>query len=86
MYVHIGDDMTVIDSSICSIINLDEVSPSNKDINAFLKAEDESNRLEYLRGDIPKSLVLTTDKTYVSPISSSVLNKRLNSNKFDLND
>ncbi len=86
MYVHIGDDMTVIDSSICSIINLDEVSPSNKDINAFLKAEDESNRLEYLRGDIPKSLVLTKDKTYVSPVSSSVLKKRLNSNKFDLND
>ncbi len=79
MYVHLGGDITVTDKSISAIIDLDSVSPSDKSINTFLKAEDEANRLEYIDGDLPKSLVLTTDKTYVCPLSGPVLLKRLNS-------
>ena len=79
MYVHLGGDTSVTVSSVSAVINLDSVSPSDKAVNEFIKAEDESNRLEYISGDLPKSLVLTTDKTYVCPVSSSVLIKRLNS-------
>lgn len=82
MYVHIGGDVSVIDSSITAIVNLETILPSDKDISEFIKAEEESNRLEYLSGDIPKSLVLTTDKTYVSPVSNGVLLKRLNNFEF----
>ncbi len=82
MYVHIGGDVSVIDSSITAIVNLETILPSDKDISEFIKAEEESNRLEYLSGDIPKSLVLTSDKTYVSPVSNGVLLKRLNNFEF----
>lgn len=83
MFVHIGGEVTVIDSSITAIVNLETTLPSDNDISQFLKAEEESNRLQYVGGDIPKTLVLTTDKTYVSPVSNTVLLKRLNKFGFD---
>lgn len=80
MYVHIGGDVTVIKDSITSVIDLETLPPGNKDVDSFLKAEEESNRLQYITGDLPKTLVLTDDKTYVSPVSGYVLLKRLESN------
>ena len=81
MYVHIGGDVTVIKNSITSVIDLETLPPGNKDVDSFLKAEEESNRLQYITGDLPKTLVLTDDKTYVSPVSGYVLLKRLESNE-----
>ena len=80
MYVHIGGDVTVIKDSITSVIDLETLPPGNKDVDSFLKAEEVSNRLQYITGDLPKTLVLTDDKTYVSPVSGYVLLKRLESN------
>lgn len=80
MYVHIGGDVTVIKDSITSVIDLETLPPGNKDVDSFLKAEEESNRLQYITDDLPKTLVLTDDKTYVSPVSGYVLLKRLESN------
>ncbi len=82
MFVHLGGDVTITDSSITAIVNLETILPSDKDISNFIKAEEDSNRLQYISGDIPKSLVLTSDKTYVSPVSNYVLLKRLNNFEF----
>lgn len=79
MYVHLGGDVSVIDSDITAIINLETSLPSDEDMNNFIRAEEDGNRLQYIEGDLPKSLVLTTDKTYVSSMSVSVLLKRLTS-------
>ena len=79
MYVHLGGDVSVIDSDITAIINLETSLPSDDDMNNFIRAEEDGNRLQYIEGDLPKSLVLTTDKTYVSSMSVSVLLKRLTS-------
>ena len=84
MYVHIGGDVSIVDTSITAIVNLETTLPSDQTISNFIKAEEESNRLQYITGDIPKCLVLTTDKTYVSSVSNSVLLKRLNT--FDLSE
>lgn len=82
MFVHIGGEVSVVDSSITAIINLETILPSDQAISNFLKEEEDSNRLQYISGDIPKTLVLTTDKTYVSPVSNIVLLKRLNTFDF----
>lgn len=82
MYVHLGGDVSVIDTDITAIINLETSLPSDEDINRFIKAEEDSNRLQYIEGDIPKTLVLTTDKTYVSSVSETVLLKRLKSTDY----
>ncbi|MBO7452478.1 MAG: DUF370 domain-containing protein [Clostridiales bacterium] len=82
MYVHLGGDVSVVASAITAIINLETSLPSDEDLNNFIKAEEESNRLQYIEGDLPKTLILTYEKTYVSPMSQSVLLKRLNSSEF----
>ena len=82
MYVHLGGDVSVVASAITAIINLETSLPSDEDLNNFIKAEEESNRLQYIEGDLPKTLILTYEKTYVSQMSQSVLLKRLNSSEF----
>ena len=45
----------------------------------FMNLEDEQGRLQYIGDEIPKTLVITDDKTYVCSLSSQVLLKRLKS-------
>ena len=77
MFIHIGNDMSVRRSSVTAIINLETALPSRKDIADFMKFEDEQGRLQYVVDEIPKTLVITDDKTYVSSISATVLLNRL---------
>ncbi|MBO4408700.1 MAG: DUF370 domain-containing protein [Clostridiales bacterium] len=77
MFVHIGGDISVISDSITAVISLETAVVSSKGISAFMNSQDDDNRLQYLTEEIPKSLIVTDDRTYVSSISSSVLLKRL---------
>ena len=77
MYVHIGDDIAVRADTVTALIDLETVLPSQKDVTSFINAEDESNRLQYLTEDIPRSMILTTERTYISSLSTEVLRRRL---------
>ncbi len=77
MYIHLGGDVSVTDDSVITVISLETASPSHTDLTSFISGEDEENRLQYLTEDIPKSVVVTKERTYMSPMSSSVLRKRL---------
>ena len=77
MYIHIGGEVTIPSHTISLIVSLETVLPSQTHISDFIRAEDEVNRLEYLSGDLPKSLVITERRTYVSPISVSTLLRRI---------
>ena len=77
MFVHIGGDISVISGSITAVISLETAVVSSKGISAFMNSQDDDNRLQYLTEEIPKSLIVTDDRTYVSSISSSVLLNRL---------
>ena len=79
MFIHIGNDLSVLRSSVTCVVNLETVSPSQKDVTEFINREDEQGRLQYVTEEIPKSLVITDDKTYVSSISATVLLNRLES-------
>ena len=77
MFVHIGGEYTILIDSIIGMINLETVQPSSSDMNAFLKQTEQENILEYVSMEIPKSLVITDDRTYVSPLSVQTLRKRI---------
>ena len=79
MFVHIGGDMSVRAAAVTAVINLEEVPPSRKDVAEFINSEDEAGRLQYVTEEIPKTIVITDDKTYVSSISATVLLNRLES-------
>ena len=84
MFVHIGGNVSVVDSEVTAVIDLENCPPTDKDMNDFIRAEEESMRIEYLSGDLPKSLIITAGRTYVSPLSVSVILRRLK--HFDIGD
>ncbi len=77
MYVHIGGEVTVPADTISVLINLETVLPSQKSVTDFINSEDENNRLQYLTDEIPKTVVVASDRTYLSPLSTGVLRKRI---------
>ena len=81
MFVHIGGEYTILIDSIIGLVNLETVQASSSDMNDFLRQQEEENILEYVSEEIPRSLILTDDRTYVSPLSVMTLNKRIDSAK-----
>ena len=79
MYIHLGSDTTVLKKSVISIINLEEEPVSGKTVTSFVRNEDENGRLQYLSEELPKTVVITDEGTFVSSLSSQVLYKRLTS-------
>ena len=77
MFVHIGGEYTILIDSVIGLIDLDTVLASSKDMKAFLKQQEDENILEYVSEEIPRSLILTDDRTYVSPLSVQTLKKRI---------
>ena len=78
MFIHIGNDLSILKSSVTAVVNLETVLPSQKDISDYLNSEEEQGRLQYVTDDIPKSLVITDDKTYVCSLSVNLILNRLN--------
>ena len=54
MFIHIGNDLSVLKSSVTCVVNLETVSPSQKDVTEFINREDEQGRLQYVTEEIPK--------------------------------
>ena len=83
MFIHIGNDLSVLRSSVTCVVNLETVAPSQKDVTEFINREDEQGRLQYVTEEIPKSLVITDEKTYVCSLSASlILNRLMSSESF----
>ena len=79
MFIHIGNDLSVLKSSVTAVVDLETVLPTQKDVSEFINSEDEQGRLQYVTEDIPKTLVITDDKTYVCSLSSNLILNRLSS-------
>ncbi len=83
MFIHIGNDLSVLKSSVTAVVNLETVLPSQKNVADYMNSEDEQGRLQYVTEEIPKSLVITDDKTYVCSLSASlILNRLMSSENF----
>lgn len=78
MYVHLGDDVSISDRYIVGIFDLDNLTAYDRGTNrAFLGRLQESSGFTEIGGNLPLSLVLSLDATYLSPLSSRVLAARV---------
>ena len=79
MYLSIGNDMAVRDSSILGIFDLDNTSTSKR-TRAFLEAAEKEGQVVPC-DDLPKSFVLTSEygfsRVYLTALSPATLEKRL---------
>ena len=79
MYLSIGNDMAVRESSIIGIFDMDNTSTSKRTREFLAKAEQEGQVVPC--DDLPKSYVLTTEygfsRVRLTSLSSYTLEKRL---------
>ncbi|SPF32956.1 conserved hypothetical protein [Candidatus Desulfosporosinus infrequens] len=75
MYLHLGGDFLIKKDKVVAIIDLETTSKSH--INDKLIANLEHKKLDYIsEPGKEKTLIITTDGYYLSPISSTTLFKR----------
>ena len=79
MYLYLGDKTAVPFASVCGVFDLDNVSAAYK-TREFLERAEEAGELHALGRRIPVSLVVTDRGSFLSPISSAALCKRLAEN------
>ncbi|CAM3806408.1 extracellular matrix regulator RemB [Alkalicoccus chagannorensis] len=75
MFIHLGGDMVLKAERIVAI--LDHQSESHSaDNQTFMKKNGEEKRIERVTEDPAKSIVITREEVYLSPISSHTLKRR----------
>lgn len=73
MFIHLGENVIVRSNDVVTILDR-QLLKSSSIVNEFLELQ-ESRIVKLTTGDI-KSVVVTIDKIYFSPLSSSTLKKR----------
>lgn len=73
MYIHIGEEILVRAKDIIAILDKDSVH-SSQYIQEFLQHNE--NHTENLSKNPFKSIVITKEKVYLSPLASTTLKKR----------
>ena len=79
MYLSIGNDMAVRDTSIIGIFDMDNTSTSKRTREFLARSERDGQVVPC--DDLPKSFVLTAeyglDRVYLTSLNASTLEKRL---------
>ena len=79
MYLSIGNDLAVRESSVIGIFDMDNTSTSKRTREFLAKAETQGQVVPC--DDLPKSFVLTAEyglsRVYLTNLSSATLEKRL---------
>lgn len=75
MFIHLGGDVIIRAEEIIAILNYD-VKQQSQVTNTFLKTEEKQKEKVIISADYIKSIVLTNNVIYYSPVSSLTLNKR----------
>ncbi|AGA67583.1 hypothetical protein Desdi_0005 [Desulfitobacterium dichloroeliminans LMG P-21439] len=79
MFLHLGGDVLISQDRIIAILDL-ETAMQNATSEIFLKEIKENKKINYISEQgKEKSLVITSQGNFFSPISSSTLLKRSNS-------
>ncbi len=82
MYLHLGHAAVVPWDSVIGVFDLDNAT-YEKDTRATLARLEEQGELHTLGQRLPVSLVVTDRGTYLSPVSSAALCKRLAENRWE---
>lgn len=84
MYLHIGDNVSIISKNILGIFDIDKTTTTGE-TRSFLNQSEKSGDTITISTEMPKSFIVVTgkknrnrQKVYISPISVSTLKERLN--------
>lgn len=77
MFIHVGGDISLSDRWIIAILDFDAVTTDPRSATRdFLTQAEADNRLEWIGQELPRSLILTMDRQYLSPVRAETLRQR----------
>ena len=79
MYVHIGGTYSLSSHAILAVLDLDEVTarPASSPMLSWLADMDRQLRVDIISEELPRSVVITAGRVYLSPVSTATLRRRL---------
>ncbi len=75
MFLFLGGEVSVRSDDVVGIFDIEECSVSRMTAD-YLNACQRNGRIVNVSEDMPKSFVVTVDKTYISNVSHSTIVKR----------
>ncbi|WP_342563681.1 extracellular matrix/biofilm biosynthesis regulator RemA family protein [Paenibacillus sp. FSL R7-0345] len=75
MYIHLGGEKVIRSSELIAIFDI-SIEKSSKVSKQFILHSSQDKKLERIGEEEAKSIVVTKNTVYYSPISSSTLKKR----------
>ncbi len=75
MFLFLGGDSTVKKDDVIGIFDIEECSVSRITAD-FLNASQKQGRVVSVSDDMPKAFVVCTEKTYITNVSNTTLNRR----------
>lgn len=85
MFVHLGGDLVIKAQRIIAILDHESGETSSEN-RAFMKENEEQGLTQNVTADPAKSIVVTEDTVYLSPISSHTLRRRAENMTFAGNE
>lgn len=76
MYLFLGGEVTVRFDDVIGIFDIEECSVSRTTAD-FLNACQKKSQIVNISEDMPKSFIITTEKTYISNVSHNTIRKRV---------
>ncbi len=77
MYLHLGKSYTISAKYILGIFDFDAVTDAGSATIDFLENAEKNDQVDVISADLPRSIIVTLDRVYVSPIAASTLLERL---------
>ena len=75
MFLFLGGNVTVDDRSVIGIFNIEECTVSGI-TNEHLRVRQKQGKIVNVSENLPKSLIVCEDKSYISNVSNLTINKR----------
>lgn len=79
MYIFLGGDVTIRADDVIGIFDIEECSTSRTTVD-FLNASAKRLQVVNISDNMPKSFIVTSDKTYISNVSHNTIRKRASFN------
>lgn len=76
MYIHLGNGRIVREKEVIGVFDLD-LSTLSKTTRAFLSQAEKEGRLEITSDEIPRSVIITEEKIYMSVLSPKAICGRM---------
>lgn len=76
MYIHIGQDVSLLAHWLVAVLDMDRATGESQDLRDFLLQAEKRGNLQWLGPEIPRSIVVTLDRVYLSPVSAETLKQR----------